>query len=430
MAVKRIRAWLPYEVPGIAAVGLSLDIELDKLTILVGPNASGKTAILESIGYMLASHQKSADEALLSLTLTSTLRPNLFIPLNFAVNGEIEGIRTMSLYINADPSLLLERRKLENLTELLSKSLRDEIERDLTYANELIPFYEHARYRPLLTRSEVIRRLIDVIHNIVGENIEISLIARAYSRGARLIPEEDIPRILSRVLRFSRRPPMLIYTIENGDLIKSIVISGMPEYLLIRQRKIKESEIQLAVFHPGFSYWRGMFESLYYARARRGMPNEREAIDVIREYIRWFNGFELLGRTLHVKDYEGVRIPIYSLSDGYRIVVLLGLLYAMTKPPTLFLIDTPEAFVHPDGVPVVADLIARLVKDGNQVVLATQSTEFLEVLLDKAEYYEVIDHASVLRISLTADGQIRDTGRWKGLVAKRSLEELGVDLRR
>ena len=162
----------------------------------------------------------------------------------------------------------------------------------------------------------------------------------------------------------------------------------------------------------------------------RVCPSEREAIELLRNYLKWVDGYEIIGKTLHVKTVSGKRIPVYDLSDGQRVVVFISLLYAISKPPVLLLIDTPEAFIHPDGVPTVADFIARFVAEGNQVVTATQSMEFVEELLVKAKEHGILSNAGVQRITLTKDGRVKVKGRWGGDVSLRSIKELGADLRR
>lgn len=94
------------------------------------------------------------------------------------------------------------------------------------------------------------------------------------------------------------------------------------------------------------------------------------------------------------------------------------------------MIDTPEAFVHPDGLSIIADFIAGLVSNGNQVVVATQSIEFLRELLGKARDYKVLDDTLIERIELTGDGVVRAKGKWSGRTSLRSIEELGIDLRK
>ena len=86
-----------------------------------------------------------------------------------------------------------------------------------------------------------------------------------------------------------------------------------------------------------------------------------------------------------VKVSDGHVVSVYKLSDGHRIAVFLSFLYALHEKESVFLIDAPEAFVHPDGLRVVPDFISGLADMGNQVVVATQSIEFLKRLLGSAE---------------------------------------------
>ena len=158
--------------------------------------------------------------------------------------------------------------------------------------------------------------------------------------------------------------------------------------------------------------------------------DEDKAIELLRKYITWVKGFELIGNILHLKSLNSRSIPIYELSDGYRVATFMSLLYAISKPPKLFLIDTPEAFVHPDGLPIVADLVVHLASEGNQVVVTTQSMEFLRILLSKAREYGILEDTLVERIEVTEEGIVRAKGRWGGEVSLRSIEELGADLRR
>jgi len=187
---------------------------------------------------------------------------------------------------------------------------------------------------------------------------------------------------------------------------------------------------QVVVFHPGFIYKPRVFESYYYTFAHKGFPNEEKAISLLRKYIKWLRGFELLSKKLHIKDEYGRRISVYNLSDGQRIAVFMSLLYAISKPPMLFLIDTPEAFVHPDGLSIIADLIVHLVAEKNQVIIATQSVEFLEELLKRGEEHDILNKTLVERVALTKEGLVYAKGKWSGYASRNILRELGIDLRR
>ena len=123
-------------------------------------------------------------------------------------------------------------------------------------------------------------------------------------------------------------------------------------------------------------------------------------------------------------------MSIYELSDGHRVAAFMALLYAIARQPSTVLVDTPEAFVHPDGLTVVADFIASLAASGSQVIVATQSIEFLRGLLRRARERGVLDSTSVQRLAISRDGVARTVARWSGEASLSSIEELGADLRK
>jgi len=238
---------------------------------------------------------------------------------------------------------------------------------------------------------------------------------------------------LKYILRYWPARIIILYSLLDGiySIDRAFIIENIRGTVVVKRKHaniIKNPKV--IVYHPGFVYWRGVFEGLYYTYIHEGLPNEKESLRFLRKYLKWIDGYEVVSGTLHVRTVSGRRIPIYDLSDGQRVAVFMGLLYAITKPPVLLLIDTPEVFVHPDGLPTIASIIASLVAEGNQVLIATQSTEFLEELLIKAKQYEVLDYTSVQRIALTKDGTIKAVGKWSGETSLRSIEELGADLRR
>ncbi len=77
--VEHVLAALPYRVSGSRVSSIIVDVDMDRLTILVGPNASGKTAILEALGFALAMHL-DAKRSVLGIALTTTLRPRAHMP--------------------------------------------------------------------------------------------------------------------------------------------------------------------------------------------------------------------------------------------------------------------------------------------------------------------------------------------------------------
>ncbi len=437
--VRHVRAALPYKVPNIKSEYLGVDVDLGKLTILLGPNASGKTAVLEAIGYTISSHL-STSQSILGISLTTTLRPREVIPSIFVGEVTLESnVRTIYIEVTeAVYTALLNgggyvgKMMRYVMGEEIRKLLR-ELEDDARKGLSLILQLPHLR----LKFSIVHTLLHSLVNKVVGYDAEIYFtylpssplfLRHAITSGAEAMRE--ISRMTA--LYPSRHTHIkVLYSLDEGKTSKSLVIETPRGIGLIKRGESESKETpEIAVFHPGFIYWRGVFEGLYRLHLQEGVVNEDKAIELLREYITWVKGFELVGNILHLKSVNGRSIPVYELSDGHRVATFMSLLYAISKPPKLFLIDTPEAFVHPDGLPIVADLITHLTSEGNQVVITTQSMEFLRMLLNKAKEREVLENTLVERIEITEEGVVRAKGKWSGEVSLRSIEGLGIDLRR
>ncbi|MEB3759303.1 MAG: ATP-binding protein [Desulfurococcales archaeon] len=436
--IKRIKAVIPYAPPGIKTDYLKIDIELDKLTVLIGPNASGKTTILESLGYILSSMLKPLPSAL-GLALTATLRPRRRVPSSLAGVVFLDNTSVVSTFLEPDPLLFFARNYIEEMLSSIDHNtviILDEIKRDLdTYSDILSELGSTSNKHKKINY----RILNEIVTNILGKRIDLAV--SNHLRGTNLLriesgEDEEIINLLETsniIKRFIYLSPKMrfIYTLVDDKIMKAILLRIPSTTIVIKKQDSQTIEApNVMVFHPGFIYWYGIFEGLYYTSVREGLPNEKEAINLLKKYIKWIEGYELIGRVLHVKSHEGKRISVYNLSDGQRVAVFISLLYAISKPPVLFLLDTPEAFVHPDGLPVVADFITRLVASGNQVVIATQSIEFLRKLLDKAKEDNILDNTLVERIELTKNGLIKAKGKWSGKVSLQSIESLGLDLRK
>ena len=78
----------------------------------------------------------------------------------------------------------------------------------------------------------------------------------------------------------------------------------------------------------------------------------------------------------------GTALPMHAMGDGFKAAFVL---LAAARRHELLLLDTPEAFQHHKGLAAIAEgLVAAASRWGNQIILATQSLELLDLLLDKS----------------------------------------------
>ncbi len=439
-SVNRIRAALPYKPPDTRVEYVWIDMGLDGLTVLVGPNASGKTTVLESLGYTVSGLLKIT-AGILGIALTSTLRPRKGVPIPMVGNVLLGESRVSSAYVEPMHPLDFEAKRktwsmarhvLGNEAPLLLREIENDINRsEVLRLEEVIEKLPRGSLLMGERRKEFYHLLTELITEILGQDVDV-LVGRLLRRGAFFAVGKG--HLVRHILLYKPQVRIL-YNLGEGEVMdKALLLESIGGIAIVRR---KNSEVikgpRILVFHPGFVYLRGTFEGLYrmYVKdMREGLPNEKESLSILRKYLDWVEGYELISNELHLKDRYGRGVSVYDLSDGHRVAVFMGLLYAISKPPSLILVDTPESFVHPDGLPVIADFLVNLVAKDNQVVVATQSMEFLNELLVRARQYGVLDHTSVQKVGLSSEGSVRVTGKWSGDVGLRSIEELGADLRR
>ena len=117
--------------------------------------------------------------------------------------------------------------------------------------------------------------------------------------------------------------------------------------------------------------------------------------------------------------------PMFAMGEGFKAAMVL-LSHALS--PGLLLFDTPEAFQHVGGLEVLSKSIAGAAGGlGSQVIIATQSLEFLDILLRDCGEREV--NVSVTRFEHKEDGIVT----YRPISGYDTLEDrrlIGVDPRR
>ncbi len=456
--LRDINAIATIRAPGINANFIRVNLRLNKLTILVGPNASGKTTVLQTIGYFLSSLLEPVSGSL-GIALTKTLRPTGDIPRLISGILTLNGTKIRNLIITPQPrlqllaspmpELLYEAVNILELNQDTRYKLLSEIDNDMSKYDKSVlqaeeKLQEINRIKEIEGRKKIVHRrgslfylLQEFVKEILGENVQKAISDPLSGVKALEDDEYESNEFLMYLLRGEKEKIRLSYILtDNSEKIAKMILVGTGRATAIVFKAIKEASEFLGktpsvmVFHPGFIFSTGIFERLYSYYAREGLPREEEAIELLREYIKWVKGYELYGHRLSLKAIDNRRVSVYNLSDGHRIAVFMSLIYALSRESTVFLIDTPEAFVHPDGLSIIADFISRLVTNGNQVLVATQSIEFLKKLLLSSKYRGIIDNTLVERIDMSTNGVIRSTGLWSGEVSLKSIDKLGLDLRR
>jgi len=168
---------------------------------------------------------------------------------------------------------------------------------------------------------------------------------------------------------------------------------------------------QVVPFHPSLATKRA--RAVNTAEAAWGLVAQNDdtragVIDLCSQVIEGCTGLETLRvrgtriMTIRIKGHNNRTyfIPLETLGDGQRSLLLLGLLasYAsLLRGERLLIADTPEAYTHPDLQRLTASLLAGTAKKLN-VLTSTQSLELLQELLAHADIEGTLGDTRLLRL--------------------------------
>ena len=334
------------------------EMELGDLTVLIGPNASGKSTVAD-----------------LLLFTAEAMNDSLLVPI-----GNRGGFR--SLLWNAGALQIGVELHLVGLSRDKDASTSH------TYSFEIEP----VRADPVVTRE----RLLQSIHNVIGSVIEdrtTTILSRegtdirtsAPTRAA----DTDVPR--SHLALGSMMFPSFL---NRNILPTRRLLTGVEVYSPFDVgpraplRKPYDPSSKTAPdthLRPGGDNLVGVISLL------KGDLSYADHFAQLEEWLaQAFEGFDGLGISPAVAGAEQAllwreygRRPLHAgqLSDGILHFLCLATLCASPEPPTLVAIDEPEIGLHPGLLPLVAAMLETL-SERTQVIVVTHSPQLLSGFSD------------------------------------------------
>jgi len=342
------------------------EIELDRLTILVGPNNSGKTTILEAL--FLAPNPFRAV-------------PYVFRLLDQYVLRRVFPVRTRQvIYVQAP------------VAELLAIYHRALNEKGYTF---LVNRY---------TAEKAIIGADDTEITFYKTGLDLDVYVNYQPPGFKL----------PRQMTLNGKEQFYVGRLRT-EWSEELVSSGL-ETLLLTPNTLMLSTKLVGFAHE---YLRQVWIEISnkgYAAAVAKDVSRYVAEDYVNLTVEPFTGGEL---SLFAMLSDGTRVRLSDLGAGVHLYVVNRLLYEHYRPEVV-LWDDVETHLNPRLLSHVAEWFADLVDEGKQVVVSTHSLEAVETLTT------FVKDATVLLTSLK-DGIL--TARKIKLDELQSLARLGVDPR-
>lgn len=328
--------------------------ELRSLNVLIGPNASGKSNLIEALGLLAATPNDLAEAVRSGGGSREWLWKGILGTDSAEIDAGLE--RPNGQDIRYRLSLGSVRTRLVVLDEAIEESKRDPRSDDVDDGDF---FYRFQRGHPVIN-----------VKTVSGERTERRLDRQD------LLPDQSI-------LAQRRDPDQYPEVTEVGNTFSNIVTFnewtfGMHTPPLDPQR----ADLPKDQLHPNSSSLSSVLNQIEFS-------GETRVNAVLKRFFPRFKRLSIRasGGTAQLYFFEdgfNAPIPATRLSDGtLRFVALLAVLLS-PSPPTVLCIEEPGVGIHPDAVAMLAEVLIEASRR-MQLVVTTHSEDLVSALTDQAD---------------------------------------------
>jgi len=373
-----------------------IEIDLKPLTVLMGPNASGKSGILEAIGIFTQS---------IGNPLTS--KGDLVVYRDFTDvihKRETNRWLTIEIYVND----LGYRYSYKKLNDEARQSVKIDDEEIARVTNE---FFEGKGRQP---RFEYPQELAfeSCVHNPTYLLTEMVFKAdpdrrdMSYRLGkAQFSSLLDKAQRITTTIGSALKDKVVFISSTRGIVPEEIATGDIPDNV----GKQGENLIQLLAHIFGTLEYKDTAEKIAKWAGRFGI-NELHA--------GWHGANELISEYLDPS--FGVVLNLSSASQGSRQILSVITQLFWSRPGDIIMIEEPEISLHPGSQVLLTELFAEAIAEGKQIIITTHS-EFLPLALrrpikkglltldDIALYHIKKEEEGTIaeKLDLTEDGYVR-----------------------
>lgn len=408
----------------------NIDFSPSSVNIIVGPNSTGKSSILESIGLTISSlnnFEDSLENNLLDvLTIDKEYKPKYFIS-----SGEKHC--EINLEISRDDK---ESSNLQLSMDIFEKGYPDDEIGVLffEYVNEYVDKFVKSKLRR--TDRILQRRFYD--KNI--QNIEVEKRLKNILdilEGEKEKTEKDAEKIRQKMYSSGK---LLLSSKTNNDIINVSVVqleidsdfeSIQNEFVPFEDTTVYHDEyLAEKLFIPMFSNFHmiGYSDDTFDLYKRLVKANKIDkAIETIRTRIHLKDIREGTDGGLSILQENKESLPLSLMGDGLNALLRLTFMVTLVSRG-IVLLEEPETNLHPYYLEILAEEIIRNSKY-SQFFISTHNIELLNYIFNKAEELGSLESINILRLIKLPDGFI-EREVISGNNAKKEIEEIKSDLRR
>ncbi len=334
-------------------------LKLQDLNLFIGPNAAGKSNLIEAISLLRAAPSSPS-----GLDVRGVVRQGggvgewlwkgqLSGPVIGKVNALLEGLAPHKplrhlLSFRDDQGFCLDDESIEN-------------EKAMAHETDVYFYYRFQKGKPVVNTTEVNNKE-SKRRFLARETIDSTSSILAQRRDPELYPE-------------------LTYLAENYEKVRIYREWGFGRNTVVRQPQ--RSDMRNDRLEEDFSNL-----GLVLSRLRRNPQTKNK---IVKELCALYDGvtdFEVNiveGGSVQVLMTEGMfNIPATRLSDGtMRYLCLLAIL-CDPSPPPLICIEEPELGLHPDILPRLADLLVDA-SERTQLIVTTHSDVLVDCMTDRPD---------------------------------------------
>ena len=389
------------------------------INILVGPNNTGKSSILESIFMSISSLNNFED--ILKNDLSYLFNLEMIDTKHFIQHGKEESTIELELKDNNKLELnITYSRKGYSLEvadyflNFVNKTSMDKGTINIQYSSRNIP-----------SRIFSIRREINMFQEMFSEIDKADFKRKSELENMLKIMYEKID---SEIQEYKNElidsEKMFLTSKLNNNLISiHVTMDSYVGEIPIHNNKISiDYNIPLIISTPN-KY--NDIEKIYKKLVKTKKLNE--VLDFLINRIPYFEDIRQVDDELLVLlKNEKESLPLSFMGDGFKALLKLSFMTSLVKNGVV-LFEEPEDAMHPYYLDILAkEIVINSVE--SQFFISTHSSELLERILEKAEKLDKIESIRILRLRRLSEGYI-EREILSGREAKEEIESINTDLR-